>query len=170
MALITEDGTGIDDAESYASVEEADAYHSDRENTAWADAEPTSKEAALRKATDFIETVYGPRFFGERLVPSQNLSFPRDPVSWDGSPSWDGVPPRVVRATAELALRVVKGVDLMPDSKKEVTKAKTDVLETTYALATGPRFPFIEAMLSPLAASLTEAEDTGNPWVNLVRV
>lgn len=35
MSLIVEDGTGLPDAESYASVAFADAYFTARNNSAW---------------------------------------------------------------------------------------------------------------------------------------
>lgn len=54
MALIVEDGTGLADAESYLSVADADTYHADRNNEAWQDYSTAEKEAALRKATQYI--------------------------------------------------------------------------------------------------------------------
>ena len=56
MALITEDGTGLADAESYCAVTEADAWHAAHGNpSAWTQADEPAKETALRLATQFID-------------------------------------------------------------------------------------------------------------------
>ena len=54
MAFVTEDGTGLAEANSYVSVAEADAYHADRGNAAWI-GEDSAKQSALIKATDYLE-------------------------------------------------------------------------------------------------------------------
>ena len=56
MALIVEDGNGIAGADSYATEAQADLYHEHRGNTAWYSV--ADKEAALRKATDFMPVSY----------------------------------------------------------------------------------------------------------------
>ena len=50
MAFIVEDGTGVEDANSYTSVAFADAYFADRNNTTWSGASVADKEFALVKA------------------------------------------------------------------------------------------------------------------------
>ena len=97
MALIVEDGTGVTDAESYCAVAAADKYFSDREISAWATYAPPTKEAALRKATEYIDMRFGKRFLGSKTLRDQSLCFPRgcEPV----------IPRDLQRACAEYALR-----------------------------------------------------------------
>ena len=54
MALTPETGAGLADADSYCSQADADAYHDDRGNGAWALLDSDAKDAALRKATDYM--------------------------------------------------------------------------------------------------------------------
>jgi hypothetical protein len=88
MALIVEDGTGKADAQSYVDVAGADAYHAARGNAAWAtstaeDGTATTRpaeerEAALLRATAFIDATYRDRFPGYRARGrAQALEWPR---------------------------------------------------------------------------------------------
>ena len=56
--MIPEDGTGLANANAYVSVEFADEYFSARGNQAWAGLGSADKEAAILKATDYLEAVY----------------------------------------------------------------------------------------------------------------
>ena len=56
--MIPEDGTGLASANAYVSIEFADEYFSARKNEAWAGLDSAAKEAAIIKATDYIEEVY----------------------------------------------------------------------------------------------------------------
>ena len=89
MALIVEDGTGLQNSESYISVSSADDYHAKRGNTAWAALDAAAKEAFLRRGTEYIDTVY--TFKGHRLKHDQALAWPRNV---------EGVPVAVQRAGA----------------------------------------------------------------------
>ena len=157
MSLITEDGTGLPGAEAYASTNYADTYHSARGNFAWVDADSDAKEAALRKATDYIDTFYGARLRGTPVSESQNLLFPRHQFLL-GSVSPVPLNFAIVRrATAELALKVISGVELFPDAAATIAREKIDVIETVYAQPTGERFPGITALLEPLLRSTFSA-------------
>ncbi len=103
MAFIVEDGTGLVTATSYLSEADADLYHADRENVAWAAAVTSAKEAALILATDFLDTRY--RFLGIRKTDVQALAWPRDAAfEFDGRRiDPDSLPVALERATAELA-------------------------------------------------------------------
>lgn len=145
MPLNVEDGTGKPDANSYVTVEDADAYHSAHLNEGWFVEEPSKKEAALIRATGFIDTTYRARFPG---YPSrgraQALEWPRlnafveragQRVEWSGyptgygpdgrtSPIVDLIPsseiPREIRAAVcEAAIReLAKPGSLAPDLKR----------------------------------------------------
>lgn len=120
MTLITEDGTGKADAESYVSVADADAYHDARGNATWTGTDAV-KEAALRRATAYIEGAYGLRFVGDKYTAAQALSWPRgnavgrDTYTIDS----DVIPGKLADATAEAALReLVTPGTLTPDSER----------------------------------------------------
>ena len=105
MAFTAEDGTGLADANALCDVTFADAYFEDRRVSAWSGTDAV-KEAALIKATDYIESRWGRlarnggRFLGTLQFPAvQALSFPRLGIDAD-----DAVPVGVCKAVAEYAL------------------------------------------------------------------
>jgi len=106
VAIVVEDGTGKADANSYASLAAASAYHSARGRAAWASlASDTVREQALVRATDYIEFRFGPRFRGVKTSASQALSFPRRDAIDNSGHSLDGiVPPQLAKACMEYAL------------------------------------------------------------------
>ena len=114
MNLILEDGTGLANANSYASVAEADAYHDRRlHSLTWTAATTPVKERALAMASRTLDamTVWQ----GSRATATQALAWPRTGVVYDGL-LIDGetVPAPVKNATAELA-RLLIGEDLTQD-------------------------------------------------------
>src|SRR6266850_1608568 len=119
MALVVEDGTGLAAAESYASVAEADQYHSDRGNAAWAPLATAAKEQALRKATEYMVQVYRQRWASFRTTFVQALDWPRAWVPlidapgpygrWTAYVPYNVVPAEVKRACSELALVSLAG-------------------------------------------------------------
>lgn len=117
MALEVEDGTGKDDAESYVSVAEVDAYFLAR-GVSWnelpASPDPTaSKEAFLRRATDYIDAKYGDLFKGVRTNDTQALYWPRSYVYLDGVLLEDTtLPTALKRATFEAAKVIGLGEDI----------------------------------------------------------
>lgn len=116
MALVIEDGTGKSDAESYLSVTDVGTYHTNRGNAAWTGTDAV-KEAALRKATAYLDNVYRHRWPGVRRLSTQALDWPRgDAYYLDdySSIAIDVIPQAVKDATAELALRALSA-DLLPD-------------------------------------------------------
>ena len=105
LVLVIEDGTGRSDANSYASVADADAYHEAHlYATAWTGASTPNKEKALAMATRLVDGEFV--FHGARRTTAQALQWPRE-----GCPDMDGgdvlasnaVPKGVVVATCELA-------------------------------------------------------------------
>lgn len=155
MALIVEDGTGRADAESYASLAEADAYHEAMGSASWPAATAPEREIALRKATAYVEAGYTWR--GVRTTSRQALSWPRGDVCVDGVavPS-DQVPVRLKRAVFELALKALTS-DLMPDVAPEVVTAESvGPVSTSYGAARNgglTRFSLVDAMLRDLVLS-----------------
>lgn len=107
MALVVEDGTGLPDAESYASVEGAAAYAADHGLTFPA-SDTAGTESALRRATAWIDGAYGPRFPGQRKNGrGQALQWPQvgGVDAYGAEIPEDEVPTEIVRATIEAAVR-----------------------------------------------------------------
>lgn len=100
MAFIPEDGTGLADANSYASVAEADAYFTDRNNTAWLALTDVEKQANLIVATEYLDNNY--IWYSSKLVPTQALGWPRTPYTLDGI-LIEGVPKAIKQATYQIA-------------------------------------------------------------------
>lgn len=115
---------------SYASVADADTYHADRGNSLWADQQTASKEAALIKATDYIDQEYGSRFIGYQVSDTQPLEWPRSDIS---NIAENEIPISLKQATYQLALESLEG-DLNPILPRggEIKREKVDVLETEY--------------------------------------
>ena len=76
MALIVEDGTGIEDANGLITVAFADSYFADRGASAWGGTDEV-KGIAIIKATDYMELMFGERWKGSLSVDATTLSFPR---------------------------------------------------------------------------------------------
>ena len=135
MALIVEDGPGKVNAEAYCDAAFATAHHIARAKGDDWDA-VDDKEAALRRATDYIEQTYRGRWSGMRWTNEQALDWPRVDVAWPDSPQgyrpYNVIPVELKRACAELALRTAAG-DLLADLGRETLSEKVDVIEVTYA-------------------------------------
>ena len=117
LTLIKEDGTGKVDANSYATVADANAYHDGHlYATAWTAATDDQKAVALVMATRLIDAEY--QFNGTRTTAGQSLQWPRAmcpepdnvhvpisvllPIPYDYV-QYDTVPKAVVQATCEMA-------------------------------------------------------------------
>lgn len=80
MTLTVEDGTGLADSDSYVSLADCAVYHESRGNMCWSDAQFTDvvREAALRRATFYIDPKYRDRFPGYQTKGrGQSLEWPR---------------------------------------------------------------------------------------------
>ena len=152
MALEVEDGTGKSTAESYISVADASSYHTARGNTAWAAlATDALREAALRRATDYMRQAYRSRWQGYKVNEDQALDWPRYDVEVEGyAIDSDIVPTEIKNACAELALRA-SAADLNPDLTQGVAREKVGQIEVEYDKASPQRvrYPAIDAILSP---------------------
>lgn len=145
MALTKEDGTIVAGANSYADAADSIAYQTDRGRQAWLDATTEVQEAALIRATDYIETRFGRRFVGQPLGDVQELAWPRQlavyPRTGNAFPD-DEVPQDILDATILYAGQIIgpDGDDLelmtelaitpeISSSNVKAKKEKVDVLE-----------------------------------------
>ncbi len=77
LTLVKEDGTGRTDANSYATVAEADSYFDAHlYASAWTAATAVTKAAALVMATRLVDSQY--QFHGYRAHDTQALQWPRE--------------------------------------------------------------------------------------------
>jgi hypothetical protein len=152
MALIVEDGSGKSDSESYISVADASSYHTARGNTAWAAlATDALREAALRRATDYMRQAYRSRWQGYKVNEDQALDWPRYDVEVEGyAVDSDIVPTEVKNACAELALKA-SAAELNPDLTQGVLSEQVGSISVTYDKASPQftRYRAIDALLSP---------------------
>ena len=154
MALIIEDGSIVEDADSYASVEELRAFAAKRGKVV-PEAVPAC-EALLIRAMDWLEA-QEQRFRGCRAYIDQSLSWPRTGVS---RPDGRGYYPireiPVALKQAQMALAIeVQTVEAQPtrtpDTAGVVTSEKVGSLAVTYAepssSLTQPVFAAVEGFL-----------------------
>lgn len=151
MALVIEDGSGVEGANSYVSVAEARAWAVVRGLTFGSDA---ITEQALLKAMDYVESLRS-RFSGSKTSATQALQWPRTGATLDGALMEDDfIPVELKNGLIQLAYEA-QTVDLQPTGTgQEILSEKVDVLETTYAeRGTGsivPQFNKAMAFLEPL--------------------
>lgn len=116
--FVPEDGTGLDDANSYCTVEFADDYHARYSGpTEWSNLSIAEKENALAEATRAADERYGLRWPGGYvLLATQALQWPRAFVYDPRGDAMEGVPLALQRWTARAALEIVNGNELFPTS------------------------------------------------------
>lgn len=156
MSLTVELGTGATNSESYVTVADADQYHDNRGNVPWLSLTTAEKEEALRRATDYIEQVYGLSFKGVRVTRAQALNWPRYDVEIYGYYNDSNIiPVQLKNAQIELAYKAAQG-DLSPDLEQQVKREKVDVLEVEYMDGSTQvkRFRAIDNLLAPLLANM----------------
>lgn len=151
MAIIVEDGTGKSTSEAYISVADADAYFLARGMTAWAALLTAAKEAALRKATEFMTQAFTSRWQGLRVYPlTQALDWPRQGVIvYEAIVLTTVVPEGIKRACAELALKASVN-DLYEDLTQGVTSETVGSISVTYDKTSNrkTKYTAVEAMLA----------------------
>ena len=170
MAFVVETGSGVANANSYASVSAADGYVADRGIAGWSTLSSTVKEQALINATDYLEATYRDAWKGNRITATQSLSWPRSNVIVDGFLlDANIVPLPVVYACVEMAVRAAGGETLIADQGQRVKREKIDVIEIEYQDYSDPtqRYPFVNRMLS---AYLLSSSDGSFAQVRLQRV
>jgi hypothetical protein len=168
MALVLEDGSAPEGANSYAAVETADAYHSARGNSTWAEASTSpdqGKTAALIRATTAIDAIYRARFPGTKANGrDQSLEWPRiDATDNEGEEiAEDEIPQEIVDAVCEAALReLVEAGSMMPDLERggSVRRLKAGSVEIEYGNNASARTAF--TIIDGILAGLLGAASSG---------
>ncbi len=147
MPFVVEDGTGVGEADSFASVAQARQYAAAR-GKEFPDND-VEVEQLLTLAIDYLKTI---KFSGEPLNSTQSLPFPR--VGF-------GLPSAIVSSQIILALEA-RNADLQPNPTAEVQREKVDVLEVQYFPSSsrpGERqiFSKVEALLEPYLAGAEQS-------------
>ena len=148
MPLIVENGTGVPDANSFATLEQARSFATDRGVTLPADGTLT---AYLVKATDYLKSLSyqgTKKHAGEEYLP-----WPRTGLTLDDEDFADTVIPRdILNAACQLCIEQFNGVELAPTATgAAVKREKVGPLETEYAGSsrpTAPRMPLVDAYLA----------------------
>lgn len=81
MAFVVEDGTLVADANSYASVEFADAFLSDLGKASWLSLLLARKQECLVSATAYMDTIFAERYKGAVIDRLQSLEWPRKNIA-----------------------------------------------------------------------------------------
>lgn len=141
IVLVIEDGTGLENANTYTDVVTTRTYAADRGVTLSSDDDIVAVQ--LIKAADYINSLEC-EFKSLRLKDSQALAFPRVNL---------GVPTSVKNAQMQAVIEQANGFDLLPTvtASNYVTKEKVGELEVTYAdpiqAGISPVFHSINALL-----------------------
>lgn len=154
VTLIPEDGTGLANANTFATADEATAYASARGITL-----PTGDELAslLIQAADFV-TTYECRFQGSRANPAvQALSWPRVCVQMYDTDVLPTVVPQVIKtAQIQIAIQANNGIDLFPSQSEAMVISeaigplKVEYQANTWTPSDVPVFSNVETTLCPV--------------------
>lgn len=101
ISLIVEDGTCIEGANSYISLEDAEAYQRSRNREDWLALTPNQKIATLIKATQYVDYMYVWKG-RKKFVREQSLCFPRIMIEIEGF-EVTGIPKQLKDAICEAA-------------------------------------------------------------------
>lgn len=153
MALIIEDGTGVDNANSYITVAEARAFASLR--SLILPSSDSEVEVLIVKAFDYLESL---DYKGNHANPPQSAEFPRRDLYLQGVLfSESQITYKLKQAQSQLTYEAVN-IDLQPTGNgKEVIKEKVDVVEVQYSEkginVARPTFTTVNSFLKDLLKS-----------------
>lgn len=164
--LVLETGLGVPNANSYVTLDEADAYHSLYQHDDWTGT-TAILEQALINATQSVDLLFGSQYLSERSLNSTGA------LLWPRLAFYDKnnvfitdtyIPVNLKSAVCEIALLSLNGVEIFPVDSTERNahsiKIKIGDLETQtdYAHTQGvpesyPGFRKIDLLLYPILRS-----------------
>jgi len=155
MPLIVEDGTVVQNANSYVTLAEADAYFSERSDAdEWAALDDDVKTQKLIDGADYLNSVY--RWKGSALDLAQTMALPTDYVT---DIVWPVKRAQMVLArfamTGALAPEVTKGIVTKERKKLDGVGEKEYEYEYASSPELGRTFPIVDAMLNGLIITKT---------------
>ena len=158
ISLIVEDGSVMQNANTYVGIEYADSYLAQRGASEWADKEDDDKAAALIRASDTLNSF---KWNGVTVEPGRIMAWPRKHMLFtDKSPVQENfIPEQIKSAQCEIAADILlNGADPLAPvdaSRGAVTSESVDVISIAYATpetnnysgATG--YPAVDGLLRP---------------------
>ena len=167
MAIVIEDGTIVDDANSYVTRADYIAYAASKGVTI---ADDSDADTELVKAAEFIGAHEG-NLKGDKVGRDQPLAYPRKGVVLEGF-TWDAdeIPRQVVLCQMALALDIHAGVDLYnppANPGRAAKREKVDVIEVEYFGRAGAKMSRDSTATALLATLLVRS---GLMSIPLVRV
>lgn len=153
MAFTPEDGTGVEDANAYVTVEDADTYMSERARAAWASLSEPQKQAAIIEATIFLDSTF--QWRGEIKSTSQGIAFPRvNCVDRDGRYYDDQVPKQVKAACCELAWLARSGALIASETEAAIKRVEAGPVKVEFLngnkVADADKFAWVNRLVGPL--------------------
>jgi hypothetical protein len=151
MAFTVEDGTGVEGANTYITLEEAEAYFFDR-NIPWPTRDiEVQRQGEIVIATTYVDSKYS--WPGTRKSRSQGLQWPReDATDREGHEiAENSVPIEVKNAVCEAVL-VYSELNLALDRGGMIASVTVGPISETYMNGASPGkvFPKIDAAVRPI--------------------
>lgn len=142
ITLVLENGTGLTQANTYASLEYARQYFIGRRlhSSAWTVASDETRMAALMQATRLLDQEF--IWSGKPLVAEQALGWPRTGATDKYNVARTGVPREIRDATCELAFYLLAEERMLPAQGVGIKYLKVDTIEMEFAKDEAPQtFP-----------------------------
>lgn len=169
MALIVEDGTIVDDAEAWTSVEFADIYLGALGDIEWVNDDIAKKEAAIRRGTASIVLRNEGKWKGLRSAGrGQPLPWPRVGATdaEDNPIDDDEIPIELIRAGAEAAARERREPGaLLPDYIDGEKIESFSAGPISIQFGEGSVIPNVSAIDDLLAGFLDKAKSSGTLYL-----
>lgn len=126
MNFVLEDGAARHDANSYADPDFAREYASERHRPILLALTEEQLNAALVRATDYIDGRWAQTFIGTRKTSTQALAWPRDYAYDERGILITVIPTQLKKATVEMAERATQLDKLVPDPPSPYPVADAD--------------------------------------------
>jgi hypothetical protein len=132
MAIIVEDGTRVANANAYITVAYFNTWHGAR-GVDVSSLDTVEIEAAIVKATDYVDKRFANRFVGSRYTRDQSLAWPRISAWTIPDKDYietDEIPQELKKAVVEYAYIALKLTDLLPTPAPDFNKVNLETGET----------------------------------------
>jgi len=154
--LITEDGTGIPDANAYVTASYIENYLMGDRLARFNGLSDEDKDAAIISGTQLVDISYN--WIGSRQSLEQGLNWPRTGVELYGF-AVEGIPVQVMKAVCEAVwLSLTEDSLFSNDNNREVSSERVDVIAVTYVnpkdrlKESATRFEILDKLLRGLYA------------------
>jgi hypothetical protein len=128
--LIAEDGSGLQNSNSYVDIPYVSAYLLGEQLEAWEGMSEPEQESAIIMATRAVDALYD--WLGTRKTLEQSLSWPRSGVMWERF-EIEGVPAAVKKATAEAAGLFIDRAEFFSDeADMKIASERVDVIARSF--------------------------------------